>query len=91
MGKLLNPELKIDRLIGKWRLFHGYCPRCNSDAPAVDKCSVCKQVHIDGENLTFKNIRHYPPNTATKALWWYSWVHPAFEKMQTKWFGDIGA
>lgn len=29
------------RLRGYYRLLWGWCPRCNSDAPAVDNCPVC--------------------------------------------------
>lgn len=25
----------------KYRLFFGFCPKCNSDAPHVDNCDVC--------------------------------------------------
>lgn len=29
-------------LIGRYRMIWGWCPRCNSDAPAVDTCPVCR-------------------------------------------------
>lgn len=35
----LTQELGI--LTAKWRLFFGFCPKCNSDAPKIDNCNVC--------------------------------------------------
>jgi hypothetical protein len=32
----------IRKLVGNWRLWRGYCPECNSDAPDVDTCEVCE-------------------------------------------------
>jgi predicted amidophosphoribosyltransferase len=29
-------------MFGAIRMFWGWCPRCNSDAPRVDRCPVCK-------------------------------------------------
>lgn len=26
---------------GRFRLFWGFCPKCNSDAPEKDNCNVC--------------------------------------------------
>jgi len=82
MEKILKPNKFIHRLIGKYRLLFSFCPRCNSDAPGVYYCFVCKQVHIDSQKALAKNNRHYPINLASKALWWYTWVHPSFENMQ---------
>ena len=31
----------LERLLGKWRLWRGLCPNCNSDAPECDTCKVC--------------------------------------------------
>lgn len=28
-------------LWGRWRLIRGYCPSCNSDAPAIGRCGIC--------------------------------------------------
>ena len=25
----------------RWRVFLGFCPMCNSDAPAIDSCALC--------------------------------------------------
>ena len=86
---ILNPEIRLHRILGRWRLLFGSCPRCNSDAPEVYHCAVCKQVHVDGQSLTVKNQR-YLPNRATKALWWYTWMHPGFNELQNKWEKYIG-
>ena len=86
MANVLSPGKWWHRLFGRYRLLHSFCPRCNSDAPAVATCSVCKQVYEDGARGTKPNRRQcYPVNRATKALWWYSWVHPGFESMQRSW------
>jgi len=83
MSLVFNPQNRIDRFFGRWRLLCGFCPRCNSDAPHVYHCAVCKQVHIPGQTATQNNNRQsYPPTRATKALWWYTWMHPAFDSMQ---------
>lgn len=31
----------FQKLVGWWRLRRGYCPACNSDAPEIDRCSLC--------------------------------------------------
>lgn len=28
-------------LMGRYRLFFGFCPKCNSDAPELDTCKIC--------------------------------------------------
>ena len=86
MSKVLNPDTRVSRLIGRFRMLFGFCPRCSSDAPAVDSCSVCKQVYEDGAKTTAPNRRQcYPPNLATKALWWYTWLHPYYAAHQRDW------
>lgn len=54
----------MSNLLPRWRLWHGLCPECNSDAPAIDTCKVCE---------SFSGI----PSRATKAKWWgrYSDTH----------------
>ena len=32
---------KILILRGRLRLFFGFCPQCNSDAPEKDNCKIC--------------------------------------------------
>lgn len=29
-------------VVGKWRLYLNYCPECNSCAPRLHQCDVCK-------------------------------------------------
>ena len=48
---------------GKERLFWGFCPCCNSDAPVEDNCQIC-----------LGGIREFgipwPPDKEMKKLWW---------------------
>ena len=49
---------KIFKLIRAYsRIMWGFCPACNSDAPAIDKCMVCMR------------SREYPPAKVMKARW----------------------
>ena len=48
MSKILNPLKWIDRLKARFRLWDEACPRCNSDAPAVDTCRVCWNGNLVG-------------------------------------------
>lgn len=32
----------IRRVIGSYRMLWGWCPRCNSDAPHIYTCAICK-------------------------------------------------
>ena len=32
----------LELLIGKWNSAWGFCPECNSSAPEMDHCDVCK-------------------------------------------------
>ena len=41
MSKILNPLKWTHRLKARFRLWLDLCPRCNSDAPAIDTCWVC--------------------------------------------------
>lgn len=34
-------ERKVSKFTAYFRAFRGYCPACNSDAPAIDNCQVC--------------------------------------------------
>jgi len=49
-----------NRFIGRWRLFWGNCPACNSDAPAMYDCSVCD----------FKDNYHERGRRVDKKYWW---------------------
>lgn len=78
----LDPTKRLHRLRGLLRLAFGFCPRCNSDAPAKDFCSVCESIHVDEYPTIISNNLVGLPNTATRGLWWYKFVHPSSAKMQ---------
>lgn len=64
------------RIIGRERLRFGHCPRCNSDAPAVDTCHVCRYVLPRSGILVLERNRRqqFPPTVQTKADWWRNFV-----------------
>ena len=82
MSRVLNRDSRWDRVIGHLRMLAGQCPRCNSDAPAVDTCFVCKNVANGRGSAERNNRQQYPPTRETKAMWWYSWMHASFPAMQ---------
>lgn len=49
-------------IIGGWRLWRGYCPECNLDAPELYECPVCQ--YYSGR---------WPPSEDTKQAWWNRW------------------
>lgn len=51
-------ERLVMGLAAWWRLLWGCCPKCNSDAPEIDDCSVCEGYRTP-----------YPPSAQTKARW----------------------
>jgi len=54
---------RICRLfIGRYRLLFGFCPKCNSDAPAIDSCKVCWGYRWGGFGPF--------PNKALRQAWW---------------------
>lgn len=58
MSKILDPRKRIHRIIAWFRLWElPLCPRCNSDAPAVDTCWVCWHGNFVGKESkqTLKN------------------------------------
>ncbi len=83
-ARTIRPHTRWNRIIGRLCLFWNRCPRCNSDAPAVDCCVVCRNVHSTNEWGTIEPNRRqqYPPTLATKALWWYCWLHPSMDSLQ---------
>jgi hypothetical protein len=85
MKTSLAPNSRINRLRGYLRLWNNQCPRCNSDAPLVDRCGVCNNVHnaMGGISPNRRCFEQYPPSRATKALWLYSWMHPHADDKQT--------
>ena len=90
MKKPLEPTSRWNLFTGLLRLTNNQCPRCNSDAPLVDRCSVCNNIHHPLSGHLIPNKREeglYPPTVSTKALWWYTWVHP-FAKTKQKWMDE---
>jgi len=51
--------MNFKKLSGKYKLFWGLCPKCNSDAPELYGCSICNFYHGP-----------FPPEQGTKSLWW---------------------
>lgn len=41
---------------GKYRLMWGWCPSCNSDAPAIDTCEVCHYEHGWARDRTVETV-----------------------------------
>lgn len=58
-------------LIAKYRLFFGFCPKCNGDAPAIDGCGIC-----NGE-------RSYPPSKHKKMMWYKNYLEDIKCKQRT--------
>jgi hypothetical protein len=56
MSKVLNPLKLIDRLKARFRLWLKLCPRCNSDAPAIDNCWVCWHGNFAKKSLRIGEI-----------------------------------
>lgn len=48
----------MSKFIAYYRAFRGYCPQCNSDAPAIDRCPCCK---------SYRGT--FPPDDALPAVW----------------------
>ena len=57
------------RLRGRWRLWWGLCPLCNSDAPALYHCPVCQY---------YQGPRPIPADL--KILWWAKYEYVESEK-----------
>ena len=56
MSKILNPLKRIDRLKARFRLWLDLCPRCNSDAPAIDTCWVCWNGNLAERSLRIGEV-----------------------------------
>ena len=53
---ILDPLKWIHRIAARFRLWLRLCPRCNSDAPAVDTCWVCWHGNfVTADMQTLKN------------------------------------
>lgn len=50
-------------LVGRIRLYFNACPKCNSDAPDKDSCSICR-------TWALEHVATYPPSEETKDRWW---------------------
>lgn len=73
----MKTAMAIKKVVGRWRMFWGFCPQCNSDAPELDTCTVCGCGLIqDG----------YPPSKFTKRMWWknFCFALASREKERTK-------
>lgn len=56
---------KLIKLIsGAFKLFWGFCPKCNSDAPELYDCTVCNYYTHGKTGYVF------PPTKNIKDLWW---------------------
>ena len=55
----------------------GVCPKCNSDAPAIDTCKICKSHRsaFDESN---------DPKSILKAKWWLRYVTEDYFNKATK-------
>lgn len=45
-------------LRSRWRMFFGFCPACNTDAPETDTCPICEHYRTP-----------HPPSASTKREW----------------------
>lgn len=54
------------KLRGKFRLFFGFCPGCNSDAPELYDCEVCRW---------YSTSEHGMPDKIIKAAWWGRFIN----------------
>lgn len=54
------------------RLRYNLCPACNSDAPAIDTCRVCKSYRGSA-------MLPYPPSSAKKEIWLAHWYKKEYD------------
>jgi hypothetical protein len=54
----------------------GFCPQCNSDAPAIDTCKVCK-----GYRSAFDE--NNKPKSILKAEWWLRYTKEIYWQKAT--------
>jgi len=52
--------MNFTRIKWWWRTLRGLCPKCNSDAPAIDTCTVCH---------SYRHPNPFPPTWATRMQW----------------------
>lgn len=60
----MNFHRYAERAVGAVRIAMGFCPKCNSDAPELNSCSVCQSYR----SSDFGN--EFPPSKIRKEEWW---------------------
>lgn len=53
----MNFRLFWTYIIGRWRIYWGQCPVCNSDAPEIDTCSFCQGWHGYRDNAARERLK----------------------------------
>ncbi len=68
---------KMKKIKGFIRCFlWGFCPECNSDAPAIDNCPICKNHRAFDEQKVSTEILH--------ATWWLNFLRKLTFDKNTK-------
>ena len=62
---------------GKLRMLFGFCPYCNSSAPLLYNCPVCRYYH------------GYYPSKVTKQIWWENYIKELEKHTSNKTNGEI--
>lgn len=73
----------IRKVVGAYRLWWGWCPACNSSAPAIYDCHVCRVGLKFRREDTISDDGYFvpwPPSPERKALWWRRFVEPPANK-----------
>lgn len=52
------------KIIGRWRLLFGNCPKCNSDAPEMYDCNICD----------YKNNYNNRTKAQDRIYWWNRFI-----------------
>lgn len=61
-------------IIALRRLKYGVCPECNSDAPGLDNCYVCK-------GWTSTMTEPFPPTSFKKEIWLARWYKKRYDRI----------
>lgn len=72
----------LRRLRGRWRLWWGLCPACNSDAPEIDSCQVCFAYRT--------STTYHPPSAWVLLCWRRRWERLEAETPSAEICGDAG-
>ena len=71
--------MSVRYLVGRYRLWWGWCPACNSDAPAKDVCGVCRQGLMfrdaNGQSDDGYTLAPWLPSSELKSVWWDRFVN----------------